>query len=89
MYVPTAADLAAGERDLSDRLLDGCWNLALGYLGVAPNRVPRELYAYYWDHDENRKRGDFSIRCFLGVPDREIQGGATLRGLGSRPLPMA
>lgn len=89
VYVPTAADLAVGENNLGDRLIAGCWKLAAPYLGLPLNRVPDELFAYFWYFKDDRPRGEFTVRCFVGPadPDKPIRGGATLKGLGSRPLP--
>ena len=90
VYVPSQADLAAGGEDaVEDRIFDGCWNLADKYLGVRPGQVPEELSVLFWDFKEDRARGERTVRCFLGVFDQrtQIAGGATLKGLGPRPVP--
>lgn len=90
IYVPSQADLAAGGEDaVEDRIFDGCWNLADKYLGVRPGQEPEELGVFFWDFEQDRARGDRTVRCFLGVFDQRkpIAGGATLKGLGSRPVP--
>ena len=90
VYVPSQADLAAGGEDaVVDRIFDGCWDLADRYLGVRPGQEPEELGVFFWDFEEDRARGERAVRCFVGVLDQRtpIAGGATLKGLGSRPVP--
>jgi len=85
----TPSGLARPDDDALGDAFDGCWELTARYLSVRLDRVPRALRGFYWHDDDAWARGDQSFRCFVAVLDidKPIQPGATLAGLGTKPVP--
>jgi hypothetical protein len=77
------------EEDLAEQVFDGCRQLSARYLGVPAERFPRALGVVNWADEKGWERGDQSFRCFVTVLDttRPIRPGATLAGLGAKPVP--
>lgn len=74
-----------------DRMvLDGCKRLGATYLGISLSQWPQGLSWFFWGPAETGwKGGNQGYRCYVGVFDRSkpIRAGATLKGLGTKPLP--
>lgn len=79
-----------GKEELSKLILDGCEGLAGEYLGVSTDDIPEGLGWFSLGSSEDGwAQGNQSVRCYVGVFDRDrpIRAGATLRGLGGKPIP--
>lgn len=79
-----------GDDALDKLAMDGCERLAARYVGLSSTDIPTGLAWLYWgEFKEGWGRGNQSFRCYVGVFDRNkpIRGGATLKGLGSKPIP--
>lgn len=76
--------------ELTKIFLAGCEQLAAKYLGVAAKNIADGLAWLTWGQSEKAwNLGNQSVRCYVGVFDRKkpIRGGATLKGLGTKPIP--
>jgi len=76
--------------DLSKIILDGCEELAAKYLGLSNTDIPEGLgWFSMGSSEEDWSQGNQSVRCYVGVFDRNrpIRGGATIKGLGNKPIP--
>jgi hypothetical protein len=79
-----------GQTNLQKTLLDGCEKLAARYLGLATTDIPKGLAWLTWGLSKaDWQGGDQAVRCYVGVYDRShpIGAGATIKGLGTRPIP--
>jgi hypothetical protein len=79
-----------GDEALSDILLDGCEQLAAKYLGLPNTNIPEGLgWFTLGTSEEDWGQGNQSVRCYVGVFDRNrpIRAGATIKGLGNKPIP--
>lgn len=91
VYTVTPPGRAYPGDDALDKLaLNGCEQLAAKYLGLSTNDIPDGLAWLYWgEFEDGWARGNQSFRCYVGVFDRNkpIRAGATIKGLGTKPIP--
>jgi hypothetical protein len=91
--VYTAPDKAyPGDKAEDDQALDQCERMAASYLGLTMSAWDRRTGVawLYWGGGETIwSVGDRTYRCYVGSLDRKkpIKAGATIRNLGSKPLP--
>ena len=91
--VYTAPDKAyPGDKAEDDQALNQCERLAASYLGLtmaAWDKRTGVAWLYWGGGETNWSVGDRTYRCYVGSLDRKkpIRAGATIRGLGSKPLP--
>jgi hypothetical protein len=86
---PAGRAFPAGDT-LSKIILDGCEGLAAKYLGLPNTNIPQGLGWFSMGTSEDDwVHGNQSVRCYVGVFDRDrpIRGGATIKGLGNKPIP--
>jgi hypothetical protein len=91
VFTVTPANRAyPGDDQLGEIVLDGCEQLAAKYLGLPNTNIPEGLgWFSLGTTEEDWGQGNQSVRCYVGVFDRKrpIRGGATIKGLGNKPIP--